>query len=58
MKKELLERVANLAAELSEVDASDLDEMIDHLQDEGTDHDDENITSLTEAILQAVIDEK
>lgn len=57
--KVLLDRIINLAAELNNTDASDLEKMLAHVEDKGTDHGDgAPVDELTMALIQVAIDEK
>lgn len=57
--KELLDRIIDLAADLNKTDADDLEEMLEHVEEEGTEHaDGAPVDELTKALIQAAIDEK
>jgi hypothetical protein len=57
--KVLLDRIIDLAAELNNTDASDLEKMLEHVEHNGTDHGDgAPVDELTKALIQAAIDEK
>lgn len=57
--KVLLDRIIDLAADLNNTDSDDLEEMLEHVEDNGTDHGDgAPVDELTKALIQAAIDEK
>lgn len=54
MNKKLLQEVIDVAAKLHKLQPQDLQTMLDHVQDNGTDHDDGlPVDTLTEAMLEA-----